>query len=62
MVEDTVQNGLVLFAPEQGIPLPIQVELYNSAGNLVNAHPWPYLRSGFPKFNSFPFPLDSDFN
>lgn len=55
-LEDTVQDGLVLFVPEQGFPLPTQVELYDSAGNLVGTHPWPYIhpsaRSHFPEPSS----------
>ncbi len=72
ILEDTVQDGLVVFAPEQGIPLPIQVELYDSAGNLVGTHPWPYIppsirsqfyekiRSYFPEPDSFPFSSNPD--
>jgi hypothetical protein len=37
-LEDTVDDGLVLFLSEQPLQRPIQAELYDSAGRLVGQH------------------------
>jgi hypothetical protein len=39
VLEDLVQDGLVLFITDQKIQVPVQVELYDRAGNLVGTHP-----------------------
>ncbi len=42
-LEDTVEDGLVLFVIDQWVQRPLQVELYDRAGNLVGTHqalPW----------------------
>lgn len=39
VLEDLVQDGLVLFISDQKIQMPVQVELYDRAGNLVGTHP-----------------------
>ena len=38
VLEDLVQDGLVLFITDQKIQMPVQVELYDRAGNLVGTH------------------------
>lgn len=72
VLEDTIQDGLIVFTPKQGIPLPVKVELYDHAGNLVGSHPWPYIppplrsqfykmiRPSFPEPDSAPLFLDPD--
>jgi hypothetical protein len=37
-IEDTVDNGIVLFISEQPVELPIEAELYNATGQLVYHH------------------------
>jgi hypothetical protein len=37
-VEDTVEEGMVLFLTDQAIDLPIEAELYNQEGKLVYKH------------------------
>jgi hypothetical protein len=37
VLEDTVQDGLVLFFSDQPIFMPLQAELYNRAGHLVSS-------------------------
>ena len=39
VLEDLVQDGLVLFITDQKIQVPVQVELYDRAGNRVGTHP-----------------------
>lgn len=39
VLEDTVDDGIVLFVCEHGVELPLQAELYDRAGNLVASHP-----------------------
>jgi hypothetical protein len=38
VLEDTVQDGLVMFVMNRWVQRPLQVELYNRSGNLVRAH------------------------
>ena len=38
MLEDTVQDGLVLFITDQWLERPLHVELYDRSGNLVGSH------------------------
>jgi hypothetical protein len=38
VMEDSVENGLVVFVTEERVHLPIQAELYDQTGNLVNCH------------------------
>jgi hypothetical protein len=38
VLEDTVQDGLVLFVTDQWVQRPLQVELYDRSGNLVGTH------------------------
>ncbi len=38
VLEDTVQDGLVLFLSDQWVERPLQVELYDRSGKLVGAH------------------------
>ena len=43
ILEDTVQDGLVLFITDQWVQRPLQVELYNRSGKMVGTHqvlPW----------------------
>ena len=40
VLEDTVDDGLVLFVTDQKVRVPVQVELYNRSGELVGQHPW----------------------
>jgi hypothetical protein len=43
VLEDTVQDGLVLFVSDQWVQRPLRVELYDNAGNVVGTHqalPW----------------------
>jgi len=40
VLEDTVDDGLVLFVTEQKVRVPIQVELYNRSGEVVGKHSW----------------------
>ena len=37
-LEDTVEDGLVLFLTDQAIVLPVQVELYDDTNTLVSRH------------------------
>jgi hypothetical protein len=39
MLEDTVDDGIVLFICEHGVELPLQAELFDCAGNMVASHP-----------------------
>ncbi len=39
-LEDTVDDGLVLFVTDQKVRVSVQVELYNRAGKLVGQHSW----------------------
>jgi len=39
VLEDTVQDGLVLFWEDQYIGLPLTAELYNQANELVSSQP-----------------------
>ncbi len=41
VLEDTVQNGIVMFVSSETLPLPVQVELYDGAGTLVGTHTFP---------------------
>jgi hypothetical protein len=38
VLEDTVQDGLVLFVSDQNVQMPIKVELYDRSGKLVATH------------------------
>ncbi len=40
VLEDTVDDGLVLFVTEQKVRVPVQVELYNHSGEVVGQHTW----------------------
>ncbi len=37
-IEDTVEDGIVLFLSEQPVELPIEAEMYDGAGKLVYRH------------------------
>lgn len=39
ILEDRVQDGLVLFARDQEVLVPLQAELYNHDGQLISSHP-----------------------
>jgi hypothetical protein len=39
VLEDTVDDGIVLFVCDHGVELPLQAELYDRAGNLAESHP-----------------------
>jgi hypothetical protein len=41
VLEDTVDDGLVLFITDQALHVPATVELYDRAGALVGRHRWP---------------------
>lgn len=38
VMEDTVDDHLVLFVTDQSVAIPLQVELYDSAGKLLSSH------------------------
>ena len=38
VLEDTVQDGLVLFVTDQEVRGPLRVELYDRSGNVVGTH------------------------
>ncbi|GCE14074.1 hypothetical protein [Tengunoibacter tsumagoiensis] len=38
VVEDTVENGIVLFLTDERVETPLQAELYDYSGNLINSH------------------------
>ncbi len=38
VLEDTVENGMILFLTNQNVEMPVQVELYNGASELVGSH------------------------
>lgn len=40
VLEDTVEDGLVLFVTDQKVRVPIEVELYNRSGELIGKHTW----------------------
>lgn len=40
VLEDTIDDGLVLFVTDQKVRVPVQVELYNRSGELVGQHTW----------------------
>ncbi len=40
VLEDTVDDGLVLFVTDQKVRVPIEVALYNRSGELVGQHSW----------------------
>ncbi len=40
VLEDTVDDGLVLFVTDQKVRVPVQVELYNHSGEVVGQHTW----------------------
>jgi hypothetical protein len=43
VLEDTVQDGLVMFVSDQWVQGPLRVELYDASGNVVGTHqalPW----------------------
>lgn len=50
--EDTVENGLVLFASHQRVPRPLQAELYNRSSELVTRQ---------TVLEPFPFPPNTKF-
>jgi hypothetical protein len=39
VLEDTIDDGIVLFVCEHGVELPLQAELFDRAANLVASHP-----------------------
>lgn len=41
ILEDTVQDGIVMFVSNETLPLPVQVELYDGSGKLVGTHTFP---------------------
>jgi len=38
VLEDTVENGMILFVTNQNVEMPVQVELYDGASKLVGSH------------------------
>jgi hypothetical protein len=38
VLEDTVENGLVLFLTDQYVEMPLKVELYNRSGEIISTH------------------------
>jgi hypothetical protein len=40
VLEDTVDDGLVLFVTDQKVRVPVQIELYNRSGEVVGKHIW----------------------
>ncbi len=38
VLEDTVENGIVLFVTNQNVEMPVQVELYDATNNLVGSN------------------------
>lgn len=42
VLEDTPQEGLVLFVTNQKVRMPLQVELYDHSENLVGTHTFPW--------------------
>ncbi len=37
-LEDTVENGLVLFLTDQYVEVPLKVEMYNPSGEIISTH------------------------